>query len=187
MKDESLDDGSQRKLVVESSRIRPREEIESIENDTYTITKNKDATSSQPSPDSGRLTDEDFKNHLESTLKSYPKVPPAGHNVTEVAPGFAQFGKNLPENPNKSGIGNQKDTWIQRREQAICAVFTVTIFLQLISCIVQDWYRFGSIEENSSIEVANGSEIELRFVLNVSTIQTVWYSVVHTLLGPSHD
>ena len=152
------------KLVAESSRIRPGENIESIENDTYTITKNKSASSSPPSPDSGRLTDEDFKNHLESTLKSYPKVPPSRHNVTEVAPGFAQFEQNLPQDSNKSGIGNQKDTWIQRREQAICAVFTVTIFLQLISCMVQDWYRFGSIEENSSIEVANGSEKELRFV-----------------------
>ena len=150
------------KLVAESSRIRPGEEIESIENDTYTITKNKNASSSQPSPDSGRLTDEDFKNHLESTLKSYPKVPPSRHNVTAVAPGFAQFEQHLPQDPNKSC--NQKDTWIQRREQAICAVFTVTIFLQLISCMVQDWYRFGSIEENSSIEVANGSEKELRFV-----------------------
>ena len=154
-----------RKLVAESSRIPPSEEIESIENDTYTITKNKNASSSEPSPDSGRLTDEDFKNHLESTLKSYPNVPPGRHNVTEVAPGFAHFEKTLPDQ-NKSGIGNQKDTWIQRREQGICAVFTVTIFLQFISCVVQDWYRFGSIEENSSIEVANGSEKELRFVFN---------------------
>ena len=155
-----------RKLVVESSRIRSGEEIESIENETYTITQNKNE--SQPSPDSGRVTDEDFKNHLESTLKSYPKVVPQGrHNVTEVDPGFAQFGKNFPQDANKLSKG--KTTWIQRREQAICAVFIVTIFLQLISCVVQDWYRFGSIEENSSIEVANGSEKELRFVFNVPT------------------
>ena len=155
-----------RKLVVESSRIRSGEEIESIDNETFTITQNKNG--SQPSPDSGRVTDEDFKNHLESTLKSYPKVVPQGrHNVTEVDHGFAQFGKNFSQDANKLSKG--KTTWIQRREQAICAVFIVTIFLQLISCVVQDWYRFGSIEESSSIEVANGSEKELRFVFNVPT------------------
>ena len=87
--------------------------------------------------------------------------------MTEVAPGFAQFGNNLPNDPNKSSSNKRKDTWIQRREQAICAVFIVTIFLQLISCVVQDWYRFGDIEENSSIEVADGSETELRFVFKV--------------------
>jgi len=160
--DGSFDESSMRKLVAESSRIRPGEEIESIENETFTISKNKNASSSQPSPDSGRLTDESFKNQLESTLKSYPIVPQGRHNVTEIAPGFAQFGKKSSHDQNISVAGKRRDTWIQRREQAICAVFTITIFLQLISCMVQDWYRFGSIEDNSSIEVANGSEKELR-------------------------
>ena len=152
-----------RKLVAESSRIRqeeeiePQTEIESVENDTWTIAKNQKI----PSPDSGRLTSDDFKDRLESTLKTYPKIPPGRHNVTEVAPGFPQFDTKLPN--VLPGGQTKKKLWTQRREQTVCAIFIITIFLQLISCVVQDWYRFGSIKENSSIEVAR-SEMELRFV-----------------------